>query len=57
LKLCAGDKGAPGYSGLAGEDGNKVSAYTIDILLPNYIMNIHQLLLIYNYKIKSISTY
>lgn len=28
-KLCAGDKGAPGYSGLAGEDGDKVSAVTI----------------------------
>jgi len=25
----AGDKGAPGYSGLAGEDGGKVSTKTI----------------------------
>lgn len=25
LKLYLGDKGAPGYSGLAGEDGEKVS--------------------------------
>lgn len=35
LKLCAGDKGAPGYSGLAGEDGDKVSAVAIyyDIML------------------------
>lgn len=52
LKLHLGDKGAPGYSGLAGEDGEKVS-------LNNYFMKycIYRICYIFDHIKKYIITY